>query len=303
MKIAIAGGTGFVGKALVKELLKNNHDVVILTRKLINHDRNERIQYVQWLSENSQPSEHLQGTEIFINLAGESINSGRWTTVRKNKILNSRLEAVQNLLTIMTKLKSKPKALINASAIGIYGTSEERTFTEEDRGDSIDFLSDTVKQWENEAGKATEFGIRTVFCRFGIILDKNQGALPKVAFPYKTFIGGNIGHGRQWMSWIHIEDVVKGITFVIDHAEIEGPVNFTSPHPVSMQAFGQILAMVLHRPHWLPVPGLILRLFLGEMSTLVLEGQKAVPKKLLETGYQFKYPDLNEALKNIFPKN
>ena len=254
MKIAVAGGTGFVGKALVEELLKNNHHVVILTRKLLNQESNHRIQYVQWLGENSQPLEQLQETDIFINLAGESINSGRWTKARKNNIVKSRLEAVDAMLTIMAKLKKKPEVFINASAIGIYGTSEYKTFTEVDLPNSNDFLSDTVKQWENEAGKAAEMDIRTVFCRFGIILEKNEGALPKIAIPYKTFIGGNLGHGRQWMSWIHIDDVVKGIVFIIENAEIQGPVNFTSPQPVTMEAFGQTLGSVMHRPHWLWSP-------------------------------------------------
>jgi uncharacterized protein (TIGR01777 family) len=301
MKIAVAGGTGFVGKALVNELVKNHHDVVILTRKkMMNRESNNQIQYVQWLAETSNPSKFLQDTDIFINLAGESINSGRWTAQRKKTILESRLVAVNEMLKILKGLNRMPKAWINASAIGFYGTSEEDTFTEEDKGHSNDFLSDTVKQWEKEADKATLLGIRTVLCRFGIILDKNEGALPKIAFPYKAFIGGNIGHGCQWMSWIHIEDVVKGIMFVINNENISGPVNFTAPHPVSMKEFGKTLSPILHRPHWLPVPSFALRLLLGEMSTLVLEGQKVLPQKLLENDFQFNYPDLNRALKNIY---
>jgi uncharacterized protein len=300
MKIAIAGGTGFVGKALVKELVKNKHEVIILTRKEIIKDDNQFPQYVQWLSPNSHPVDFLQDTDVFINLAGESINSGRWTSREKCRILTSRLEAVNELLTIMKNLEYKPKVLINASAIGIYGTSEENVFTEENQCHGNDFLANTVKQWENEAGKASKFGIRTVFCRFGIILDKNEGALPKVAFPYKPFIGGNIGHGRQWMSWIHIEDVISGILFILENEQIQGPVNFTAPHPVSMQEFGRTLASVLHRPHWLPVPSFTLRLLLGEKSMLVLEGQKVLPKKLLDHDFQFNYPNLNKALKNIF---
>lgn len=301
MKIAVAGGTGFVGKALLNELVKNHHDVVILTRKKrMTQESNNQIQYVQWLAENSLPSKYLQDTDIFINLAGESINSGRWTAQRKKTILESRLVAVNEMLKILQDLNRMPKAWINASAIGFYGTSEEDTFTEEDKVHSNDFLSETVKQWEKEVANATLLGIRTVFCRFGIILDKNEGALPKIVFPYKAFIGGNIGHGRQWMSWIHIEDVVKGIMFVIQNENISGPVNFTAPHPVSMKEFGKTLSPILHRPHWLPAPSFALRLLLGEMSTLVLEGQKVLPKKLLANNFQFNYPDLNRALKNIY---
>jgi uncharacterized protein len=303
MKITIAGGTGFVGRALVDHWLKNNHDVIILSRRVNDKNGDDRIRYVQWLGENSSPYQELEGTDIFINLAGESINSGRWTEQRKEKILTSRLESVKALLNIIYKLKTKPKALINASAIGIYGTSLEKTFTEHaNNGYGNDFLATTVTQWENEAEKASQLGVRTVFCRFGIILDHNQGALPKIAFPYKSFIGGPIGNGRQWMSWIHIEDVVKGITFLIENEHIHGPINFTSPNPVTMTEFGKTLGQVLHRPHWLPVPSYALRVLLGEMSTLVVDGQKVLPNNLLENGFQFTYPELNMALKNIFSK-
>lgn len=301
MKITIAGGTGFVGKALASHLLKNNHEVIILSRKLVETNGMDDIRYVQWLSGTPNPIQELQDTDIFINLSGESINGGRWTDKRKEKIVNSRIESVKTLLEIINSLDTKPKALFNASAIGIYGTSLEKTFTEyEAHGYGNDFLATTVKHWEMEADKASQLGLRTIFCRFGIILDQKQGALPKIAFPYKSFIGGPISNGRQWMSWIHIEDVVKGITFLIENEYIHGPINFTAPNPVTMTDFGKTLAQVLHRPHWLPVPNYALRLMLGEMSTLVVDGQKVLPNKLLENGYQFSYPELHIALKNIF---
>lgn len=300
MKIVVAGGTGFVGKALVKNLLDQGHEVIILTRKIPNTAQPDRLKYVEWLSKETPTAEELHGSDIFINLAGESINSVRWTEIQKKSILNSRLNAVHELLTIMKKLTPLPKALLNASAIGYYGTSEHKVFTEKDKGTVDDFLSQTVMEWENAAAHATTLGIRTVFCRFGVILDQHEGALPKMVTPYKAFIGGNLGHGRQWMSWIHIEDVVRAMTFVMNQGDIQGPVNFTAPHPVSMEEFGRILASVLHRPHWLPVPGIALKLLLGEMSTLVLDGQKVLPQKLVDHGYQFKYPELRSALKNIF---
>jgi uncharacterized protein (TIGR01777 family) len=302
MKIAIAGGTGFVGKALVKQLVTDQHDVVILTRKA-ERPHAGRIQYVQWLSDDSNPSQYLQDIDIFVNLAGESINSGRWTETRKERILNSRISAVKELMEIMKHLQNKPKAFINASAIGIYGTSEIGVFTEEDQVEGTDFLSDTVKKWEQEANTANSLGIRTVLCRFGIILDRNEGALPKMVTPYNMYVGGNIGNGRQWMSWVHIQDVIKALLFVMENEDLQGPVNFTAPKPVTMKEFGPALAKVLHKPHWLPVPSFALRLLLGEMSTLVVEGQKVLPRKLLEHGYRFLYPDLHSALENIFAKN
>jgi uncharacterized protein len=300
LKIAIAGGTGFVGKALVKELVKKNHDVVILTRKLVVPNSIGQIQYVQWLGNDSTPIHQLQDTDIFINLAGESISSGRWTESRKNKILNSRIQAVRALLGIFQQLDILPQLLVNASAIGFYGTSEVDVFSEDDSRPGNDFLAKTVLHWEKEAEKANRLGIRTVFCRFGIILDKKEGALPKIALPYKAFIGGNIGDGRQWMSWIHIEDVIRGILFIIENEHIQGPVNFTAPTPVIMKDFGRTLAVVLARPHWLSVPNFALQLLMGEMSLLVVEGQKVVPKKLQKSGFQFKYPELKSSLKNIF---
>lgn len=300
MKIAIAGGTGFVGRALVNELSKYEHEIVILTRKAMKASEKANIRYSQWLTDDANPVSDLQNTDIFINLAGESINSGRWTEERKSEILSSRIEAVDAVLDIINQLDRKPRALINASAIGIYGISDNEVFTENTERLGTDFLADTVVKWEQEASKAGPMGIRTVFCRFGIILEKDAGALPKMLLPYKLFIGGNIGSGKQWMSWIHLEDVVKGIIFTIENEQIQGPINFTAPHPVIMNDFGKTLAQVLHRPHWLPVPSLALRLLLGEMSTLVVEGQKVLPKKLLDHGFQFQYPDLKMALKNIF---
>jgi uncharacterized protein len=298
MRIAIAGGTGFVGKALVRELVQQEHEVIVLTRRPASGTG--KFRYVQWLTEQSNPTDELEGTDIFINLAGESINSGRWTEQRKKRILTSRIDAVRELLNIMRKLKSKPHALINSSAIGFYGTSLEQTFIEADKGSGEDFLSRTVIDWEQEASKAEELGVRTILCRFGIILDKQGGALSKMLFPYQAFIGGPMGSGKQWMSWIHIADVVKGITFVMENEDIHGPVNFTAPSPVTMNEFGKSLAVVLQRPHWLPVPGLALRILLGEMSTLVVDGQKVLPNELLKNGYEFTYPDLKSALENIF---
>jgi uncharacterized protein len=300
MKIAIAGGTGFVGKALVNELSKYDHEIVILTRQARKSNEKANIRYTQWLTDDANPVMDLQDTDIFINLAGESINSGRWTEERKSKILSSRIEAVDAVLDIINQLDRKPRALINASAIGIYGASETKVFTENNEKLGTDFLAETVVKWEQEASKAVPLGIRTVLCRFGIILEKDAGALPKMLMPYKWFMGGNIGSGKQWMSWIHLADVVKGILFAIENEQIQGPVNFTAPHPVMMSDFGKTLAEVLNRPHWLPVPSFALRLLLGEMSTLVVDGQKVLPNKLLDHGFQFQYPNLEKALKNIF---
>ncbi|USK50986.1 TIGR01777 family oxidoreductase [Bacillus sp. CMF12] len=300
MRIAIAGGTGFVGNALVKKLLEIKHEIFILTRNISDKQHYKNLNYVQWLNDDDSPEDVLEGIDVFINLAGESINSGRWTEERKKRILNSRITATKEVLRIIGRLEEKPYTLINASAVGYYGTSQIETFTEASRKSGTDFLAETVRRWEEEAAKAEEFEVRTVFCRFGIILEKNDGALPRMAFPYKLFAGGTVGTGSQWVSWIHLDDAVNGILFCIDQEQLQGPVNFTSPHPVTMKEFGQILGEVLNRPHWMPAPGFALKIALGEMSTLVLEGQKVLPEKLQSFGFDFLYPDLKAALGDIY---
>ncbi|OMF56626.1 TIGR01777 family protein [Paenibacillus sp. FSL R5-0490] len=300
MRIAIAGGTGFVGSALVKKLLDKNHELFILTRNTADKHSSKNLNYVQWLNDDDSPEDALESIDVFINLAGESINSGRWTDERKKRILNSRITATREVLRIISRLEEKPYTLINASAVGYYGTFRNETFTEANRKSGTDFLAETVRRWEEEASKAEEFEVRTVFCRFGIILEKNDGALPRMALPYKLFAGGPVGTGDQWVSWIHLDDVVNGILFCMELEQLQGPVNFTSPTPLTMKEFGKILGEVLNRPHWLPAPGFALKIALGEMSTLVLEGQKVLPEKLQTFGYDFLYPDLRSALRNIY---
>ncbi|WP_077211008.1 TIGR01777 family oxidoreductase [Bacillus dakarensis] len=302
MRVAIAGGTGFVGKTLTEQLLKDGHEVLILTRRIKEAANHEQLFFLQWLPEGEDTIKQLENLDAFINLAGESLNSGRWTEKRKHIILNSRLETTSAVISIIKQLKNKPRVLVNASAIGIYGTSLTETFTEETNLTGSDFLAETVRLWETQALTAEELEIRTVLCRFGLILDKQLGALPKIALPYKLFIGGNVGSGDQWVSWISIEDVVQGILFTIENEGLNGPINMTAPSPVRMKEFGQTLGTILHRPHWIPVPGAALRIILGEMSILVLEGQKVLPNVLLQAGYRFKYSDLYSALKNIYQK-
>jgi uncharacterized protein len=299
LKIAIAGGSGFVGQAISDFFIKSGNEVYILTRSPRSSSQS-KLTYIEWLNEDSQPVSLLEGIDIFINLAGESINSGRWNEKRKQRILQSRLKATNELLYIIELLKLKPKVLINASAIGYYGTAVNETFTEESQSVGTDFLANTVKQWEGLASKAEKLGVRTVLARFGIILAKNEGALPKMALPHRLFVGGKLGKGNQWVSWIHIEDVIHAISFIIQHDPIHGPVNFISPNPVTMDELGKTLAKVLHRPHWIPTPDFALKILLGEMSMLMLEGQRVLPKKLMEHGYSFQFPTIESALNDIF---
>lgn len=298
MKIAIAGGTGFVGKKLTDFLLDQNHEVFILTRNTTYTSHRSNLHYVEWLTSTSSPEKQLQGLDAMINLAGESLNSGRWTEARKKRITESRISATKEILRILSSLPKKPKVLLNASAIGIYGTSETDTFTEDSTQYGSDFLAKTVIAWENEAKKATDLGVRTCFLRFGVVLGEDGGALMRMVLPYHFFIGGTIGSGKQWLSWICIDDVVKGVDFLLHNTSVHGSVNFTAPQPMQMKHFGQTIGAVTHRPHWLPVPGFALKVLLGEMSILVLKGQKVLPKKLEEHGFFFTYKTLEQALRH-----
>ncbi|WLR51253.1 TIGR01777 family oxidoreductase [Bacillus tianshenii] len=296
MHIAITGGTGFVGSYLTSHLEKQGHTLYILTRNPQSHKNTECIKYVGWLSKDANPTATIPTLDAVINLAGKSINN-RWTEQTKKEIKESRIQATRAVLEIVKAMK--PSVLINASAVGYYGNSLDQTFTEGDPAGS-GFLAETTRLWEEEAAKAQEFGVRVVYARFGIILDKDEGALPRIALPYQLFAGGKLGTGQQWMSWVHINDVVRMIDFALHQPELNGPLNVTAPNPHPMNEFGKILAEVLHRPHWLPAPSFALKTVLGEMSELVLEGQKVLPDKALRHGYKFEFETLYPALVDLY---
>ncbi|MGM7683145.1 TIGR01777 family oxidoreductase [Cytobacillus sp. Hm23] len=302
MKIAIAGGTGFVGKAITQYFVDQGHECFILTRKENLIHNNPLIHYVTWLNDDCNPESQLNGMTAFINLAGESLNSGRWTENRKKRIVNSRLNATNEIIRIITNLEIKPDILVNASGIGIYGTSEDLTFTEQDENIGTDFLAKTVSAWENSANDLQSYNVRTVFARFGIILGKSEGALPKMTTPYKLFIGGTVGSGKQWLSWVHIDDVCRAIAYVISNKSVSGPVNITAPNPETMKGFGIKIGEALRKPHWLPMPAIALKLLLGEMSMLIVEGQKVLPDVLTAEGFTFRYQHLEDALSALLVK-
>lgn len=297
MKIAITGGTGFVGQELVKHLKQAGHEVIVLTRQK-SHVENG-IQYIQWLVKDACPEKDLEGIDAIVNLAGTSLNKGRWTEEQKEEIYNSRISATKEVLRIIKVLETTPKVLVNASAIGIYPASQDKTYTENSKETARDFLANTVTDWEQTAKAAESFGVRVVFARFGVILGKNDGALPMMVLPYKLYIGGTIGTGLQWVSWIHIADVVNAIIFVLNKPTIQGIMNVTAPNPICMKNFGQTIAAVMHRPHWFPVPSLLLKIALGQKSQLVLEGQHVLPEVLQTENFQFQYPTLFQALENL----
>ncbi|MBQ0140908.1 MAG: TIGR01777 family oxidoreductase [Kurthia sp.] len=297
MKIVIAGGSGFVGRALSQFFLHQEHEVFILTRG--QSYKNGGLQYIQWLQENAEPEKHLQDADVFINLAGVSLNEGRWTEERKEAIFKSRMSATAEINRIIEKLNPKPQLLINASAIGIYPISKAATYTEASTQISTDFLGKTVAHWEKLAKKSEEHGVRVALTRFGVILGKNGGALDLMALPYQFHVGGTLGSGMQWVSWVHLDDIVGGMDFIIHHENISGIINFTAPHPVRMKQFGETIATVLNRKHWFPVPSPLLKIALGEKSTMVLDGQRVLPNVLQANDYEFHYAKIQDALVNL----
>ncbi len=297
MKIVIAGGSGFVGQELSRILLEASHEVIILTRhesKTING-----IHYIQWLQPNSKTELEIGNADAFVNLAGVSINDGRWTNEHQLAIYESRMEATDELLRIISTMQKTPSVLVNASAIGIYPASDQKNYTESSTDVATDFLAKTVFDWERKATKAQQFGVRTVFTRFGVILGKGEGALPLMILPYRLYVGGTVGSGRQWLSWVHVTDVARSIEFAIENKQIHGAVNVTSPFPQRMKYFGKTIGTILHRPHWLPVPSFIMKLALGKKSVLVLEGQHVEPQVLLDNGFTFSFPTVESALNDL----
>ena len=297
MNILITGGTGFIGSRLIELLQRNGHSLTVLTRSTTKKENG--IQYIQWLHDGAKPEEELTPPDAVVNLAGVSINDGNWSEEHQKKIYDSRMEATEELLRILETFTKKPDVFVNASAIGIYPTSELHVYTEQSPEVAHDFLGKTVHDWEQKASKMKEYGTRVAYTRFGTVFGNGGGALPLIALPYKLFAGGPIGSGQQWISWVHVEDVARAIHFVLESPSLEGPVNVTAPAPIRMSELGKTIAAVTHRPHWLPVPGIAMKLALGKKSKLVLEGQHVLPEKLNNSKFTFKYPAIRPALENI----
>lgn len=297
LKIVIAGGTGFIGNKLIDLFLQEGHEVVVLTRKARPPSMN--LSYVEWLKDHTSPEKETENADVFINLAGVSINDGRWTEKHQKEIYDSRMVATDELFRIISEMTQKPSVFINASAIGIYPVSLNAVYTEDSTDTPDDFLGRTVRDWEEKARHAEDFGARTVFMRFGVVLGNDGGALPLMALPYKLFAGGTVGSGKQWVSWVHVVDVVRAILFAVENDRLRGPVNVTAPSPAKMKDFGKTIGSVLGRPHWIPAPSIAMKLALGQKSKLVLEGQKVLPKVLLENGFDYEFPDLESALRDL----
>lgn len=297
MKIVIAGGSGFIGQKLTEYLVQRGHEVMILSRN--KKEQDSKFNYVQWLQLENNPENEIGYADVFINLAGVSINKGSWTTAHQKEIYESRMTATQELLRIIQQMPQKPFTLINASAIGIYPTSETTIYTENTKAIANDFLGRTVHDWEQLALTAKNDGVSVACLRFGVVLGKEGGALPPIVLPYKLYAGGTVGSGQQWLSWVHIDDLIRSVEFSIINEDLHGPINVTAPFPKRMKYFGETVGAALNRPHWLPVPTFALQLVLGQKSKLVLEGQYVKPQKLQDHRFEFLYPTLESALDNL----
>jgi uncharacterized protein len=300
MKIAIAGATGFVGSRLVEQLQAQGDTVVILTRNP--QQASNRFPQAQVVGYNPLKSgewqESISGCDAVINLAGEPIAEKRWTPAQKRVMMESRQLGTQKIVEAIDRASIKPQVLINASAIGYYGTSETRKFDETSPAGG-DFLAEVCTAWETAAQAVTANGTRLVILRLGIVLGENGGALGKMLAPFNAFVGGPIGSGNQWFSWIHRDDVVKLIIAALTDARMQGVYNATAPNPVTMTDFAQTLGTVMNRPSWLPVPNFALEAMLGEGAIVVLQGQQVIPTKTLAQGFDFQYPQLKPALTSI----
>ncbi|MGB7845301.1 MAG: TIGR01777 family oxidoreductase [Candidatus Acidiferrum sp.] len=298
MKILITGSTGLVGTALVSELKRAGHTVCRLVRPGTNAEavRGSEGFDVKWDPATGELGAAAVGADAVVNLAGASIADGRWTAERKEALRSSRVNATRALVSALAKMAARPRVLVSASAIGYYGNRGDELLNEDSKRGN-DFLSELATEWESEAEKGETLGIRVARARFGVILAKEGGALPKMARPFRFGAGGRIGSGQQWMSWVALEDVVAFVRFALENGAVRGPVNVVSPQPVRNAEFTAALAAALHRPALFPAPAFALRLMLGEMAdALLLSSQRVVPEQLQRLGYRFLRPDLAGAL-------
>ncbi len=273
--------------------LGQGHEVFLLSRNPDAHKAilPQGVHLTQWDGRSAKGwGELVNGDSAIVNLAGENISSGRWSQARKKRILESRTNAGRAVSEAVEKAQQKPRVVIQASAIGYYEKQLD-TPLQETHAPGDDFQSRVLVAYEESTKAVEKFGVRRAVIRTGVVLDRRSGALPKMVLPFYFFVGGPIGSGNQWFSWIHIEDVVAGLQFLIENPEAHGPYNLTAPAPLTNRQFSRAIGKALHRPSWFPVPAFVLRIIFGEMATVVLDGQRVIPSRLLELGFKFRYAE------------
>ncbi|MGD0965525.1 MAG: TIGR01777 family oxidoreductase [Candidatus Acidiferrales bacterium] len=302
MKIIVSGASGLIGTALTAALGGQGHTVLHLVR----NQRSPEVSSaeIRWDPPSGQVDvAALEGADAIVHLGGANISDRRWTPARKQALRSSRLDSTRVLVNSLARLQQKPPVFVSASAVGYYGNRGDEILTESS-GPGNDFLSHLARDWEGEAMRAGQSGIRTVILRFGVILSSAGGALPEMVRPFKLGVGGRLGSGRQWMSWVALEDAVGIIQSSISHPEWNGTINAVAPEPVRNSEFAEIVGRLLHRPAILPGPAFLLRLALGEMAdALLLASQRAIPERLLQSGYCFQFADLEAALRTLLQRH
>ena len=294
MKVLITGASGLLGQALQKSFKDKGYDMLLASRKEPADDR-----HIQWSIEDGfTDPEKLEGVDVVVHLAGENVSGLRWTDEKKKAIRDSRVLGTRNVVDAISKLKKKPQTFIASSAIGFYGErGDEEVVESSEAGDN--FLAGVCKEWEAESRRAEDAGIRTVLLRTGIVLSKDGGALATMLLPFKMGVGGVVGSGKQWMSWISLDDEIAIINYCIENDNIRGAVNAVAPNPVTNQEFTKTLGEVLYRPTFLPLPEFAVSMIFGEMGdALLLASTKVVPKRLEDAGFEFKYPELKPAIEH-----
>jgi uncharacterized protein len=298
MNIFMTGGTGFVGTYLTKRLISEGHKVTILTQPQGGAEL--KTAGLTYLAGNptikGKWQDAVKEHDVIINLAGASIFS-RWTPEQKKILLQSRIETTRNLVSALPD-NSKHITFFSTSAVGYYGFHEDEELTE-NLPSGNDFLARLAYDWEQEALNAQDKGARVIITRFGIVLGKNGGALGQMLPLFKYFLGGPLGSGRQWFSWVHMHDLAEAFIFLLKHQEINGEVNLCSPKPVRNVDLGRAIGKILHRPSFMPAPGFMIKLILGEFGSVLLKGQRVIPRRLLDAGFKFKYPNIEDALRSI----
>jgi len=301
-RILITGATGFVGRPLSIALAETGYEVVALSRRRAEAERilAGRVKVVEWEATTaSRWSEWADGALAIVNLAGDNIGAGRWTEKKKRLILESRLNAGAAVTEAIRGAEHRPQVLIQASGVGSYGDRGDELL-DENSSNGVGFLADVARQWEACVREVAEIGVRLATIRLGVVLGASGGVMSRLIPPFRFFVGGHPGSGRQWLPWVHIKDVISAIRFLIESADCEGPFNVTTPEPTRSKDFYNLLGKAMHRPAFFPMPAFALKLALGEMATeLLLPSTKVVPKKLLDAGYEFRFPDPAAAFSDI----
>ena len=300
MRILVTGATGLIGRSLCRSLADDRHNIITLSR--LAGKSGQGFETHQWDPQTGPPPEAaLKGVDAVINLAGEPLDAKRWSDEQKRVIRDSRVVTTRNLVAGLRPMAARPSVLVSASAVGYYGDRGDEQL-EETSPPGRGFMCDVCREWEQEAERAKESGIRVVQARTGVVLSREGGALPKMLTPFKLGLGGRLGDGKQWFPWIHIDDIVGIFRHAIFTSSLAGPVNGAAPEAVTNSEFTRELARAVHRPAFMPVPATALRVLMGEMSDVLLAGQRTVPAAALSSGYEFRHPLLARTLADLLHK-